>query len=267
MKTRVLLVDDEASEREVLKGILKGEPDLELLEASNGLEAINMMLDGRVVHLCLTDIKMPEVDGVQMLQRIRRDPMLRTLPVVVSSANRDRAIVMSLAQLGISGYLLKPYDPAKVKAMVQQVVRSLQPKEPEKHVTTHEVLAHVLLLVDDSPEVRTIIKDAALQLKEWSVVEAENGQIALEALKKGLRPTLCLCDLRMPVLDGLAFVKAVRAEEALAKTPIMMITGDSSAATVRQFAELHVSGYIVKPFDVEKLQAVLRHAAQGGAAQ
>lgn len=255
-------MDDEESERTVLKDILKDEPGLELLEASNGLEAIDRLLEGKSIQLCLMDIRMPEVDGVQMLQRIRRDPLLRTLHVVVSSGNRDKAVVLSLAQLGISGYLLKPFDPVKVRAMVQQIAKTLAPKEPDAPAQlTHKLLNNVLLLVDDAIEVRTIIKDAVVREKDWSVIEADNGQLALEMLRKGLKPTLCLCDLRMPVMDGLAFVKAVRADAAFGKTPIMIITGDSNAQTVRQFAELHVSGYLVKPFDMEKLQAILRNAA------
>lgn len=256
---RILIVDDEETEREVLKDILKDEAGVQIVEASNGLEAIDRLLEGRSIQLCLLDIRMPEVDGVQLLQRIRRDPLLRPLPVVVSSGNRDRSIILTLAQLGISGYLLKPFDPAKVKAMVQQVAKTLAPVEAAAAPSvTHKLLSKELLLVDDSMEIRTILKDSIKGEGNWSVVEAENGQEALELLKKGLRPNLCFCDSRMPVMDGMSFVKEVRASEEFGKLPIMILTGDSSAQSVRQFAELHVSGYIVKPFDIEKLKAILR---------
>lgn len=259
---RILIVDDEEIERTALKDILSTEPGHELVEAADGLEAINCMLEGRPVDLCMMDIRMPEVDGVQMLQRMRRDPVLRVVPVVVTSGNRDRAVVLTLAQLGISGYLLKPYDPTKVKALLQQLTRSIAPPVAKSSEGgAHTIISKTLLLVDDTAEVRTILRDAAARESDWSVVEAENGQEAFDLLKKGLRPTLCLCDLRMPVMDGHAFVKAVRENPVFGRTPIMIITGDSNAATVRQFAEQRISGYLVKPFDLEKLHGILANAA------
>lgn len=259
---RILIVDDEESERRVLRDILVVEKRLdEIAEASDGLEGINRLLEGKPFDLCIVDVRMPDVDGMQMLQRLRRDPVLRALPVIVGSGNRDRAVVLALAQLGISGYLLKPFEPAKVLALVAHVLDTLQSKSEKAAAAavTHAALLNTLLLVDDAAEVRTVIADCALRTHEWAVVEAKNGQEALAVLKGGLRPTLCLCDMRMPVMDGLEFVKAVRAIPEIAKLPVLMITGDSSADTVRRFAELHVSGYLVKPVDIDKIVAILRH--------
>ncbi len=261
---RILIVDDEETERAVLTEILRSEEGVELVEAADGLAGINCMLEGRAVDLCLMDIRMPDVDGLQMLQRIRRDPMLRKIPVIVTSGNRDRNVVLSLAQLGISGYLLKPYEKAKVLAAVQQVAKTIaaaREKEAAAVASTHTVITNTLLLIDDAPELRTILRDAAAREHNWTVVEAENGQVALQMLQDGLRPTLCLCDLRMPVMDGQQFVRAVRENPSFGRLPIMIITGDNNAATVRQFAELRIQGYLVKPFDQEKLRGILANAA------
>jgi len=114
-----------------------------------------------------------------------------------------------------------------------------------------------ILLVDDSGTMRTIQKRCLLKLgvSPDDVVEAENGQVALEAYRSDTFGII-LTDQNMPVMDGLTFVKEVRAKNK--NIPIVMITTESERSRVIVAIEAGVSDYLVKPFTSEDLIAKLR---------
>lgn len=114
-----------------------------------------------------------------------------------------------------------------------------------------------ILLVDDSGTMRAIQKRCLFKLgvSPDDVVEAENGQVALEAFGAGTFDII-LTDQNMPVMDGLTFVKGVR--ETNKEIPIVMITTESERSRVIVAIEAGVSDYLVKPFTPDDLSAKLR---------
>ncbi len=128
---RILLADDDKIERTALIGILQEQGTFEIKEAENGQKALDILCDGFRPDLCFFDIRMPHIDGVELLQRIRRDPLFRSLKVVITSANRDRKIIITLAGLQISGYLLKPYDAQQAAAILLPILSGSRPPGPQ----------------------------------------------------------------------------------------------------------------------------------------
>ena len=114
-----------------------------------------------------------------------------------------------------------------------------------------------ILLVDDSGTMRAIQKRCLLKLgvSPDDVVEAENGQVALEAYHADTF-AIILTDQNMPVMDGLTFVKEVRTTNK--DIPIVMITTESERSRVIVAIEAGVSDYLVKPFTADDLIAKLR---------
>jgi CheY-like chemotaxis protein len=255
---KLLIAEDEEIERKALRDILSQEPGVELVLVPDGQEALDLLCDGLRPQLCLIDIRMPRLDGLQLLQRIRRDSLLRDLQVVVTSANRDRNVILAFAQLGISGYLLKPYDPEKVRALFHKICGTVVATTANPTLAARNLLAKTLLIVDDDKDIRTTLRVAARAQPGWETVEAQNGEEALLLLKQGLRPALCFCDITMPKLDGYGFVRRVREDPALSSLPIVIISAENNATTVRQLAEQHISGYLMKPFDLAKIRALLQ---------
>jgi CheY-like chemotaxis protein len=115
-----LIADDNATERTTLKEIFKRQPGWELIQANDGQDALDRLHAGLRPDLLLVDLRMPKLDGFAFIQRIREDASLRNLRVVVVSSDHNRDQVRALAQLNISGYLLKPFDEAKVKVTLLQ---------------------------------------------------------------------------------------------------------------------------------------------------
>jgi len=110
-----------------------------------------------------------------------------------------------------------------------------------------------ILVVDDSLTMRKIIVNSLSRLGFKEVVEAENGKKAFESLSKG-GADLILTDWNMPEVSGLELVQMVRGNEALKKTPILMITTNSAKEEVVEALKAGVNNYLVKPFTPEALK-------------
>jgi len=254
---RILITEDQETERTALREILKAEPGWEVTEAKDGQEALDLLCDGLRPDVCLIDLRMPKVDGLQMLQRMRRDPMLRDIKVIVTSSSRDKDTIVALAKLKISGYLLKPYVPEKTFAVLRPVMDSVVANPA---LFSKNLLSRTALIADDNATDRTALKEIFKTVTGWELVQAIDGQDALDRLHAGLRPDLILADLRMPKLDGFALIQRIREDASLRNTRVVVVSGDHDRDQVRALAQLNISGYLLKPFDEAKVKAVLRQA-------
>jgi two-component system, chemotaxis family, chemotaxis protein CheY len=115
-----------------------------------------------------------------------------------------------------------------------------------------------ILTVDDSPSIRQMLA-YVLSSNGYKVLEAEDGEQGLE-MAKATQADLVLTDQNMPKMDGIALIKALRALPNYKKTPIMMLTTESSQALKQQGRDAGATGWMVKPFDPEKLLEMLKRA-------
>jgi two-component system chemotaxis response regulator CheY len=104
-----------------------------------------------------------------------------------------------------------------------------------------------VLVVDDSSTMRLILK-AHLNKLGFEVTEAANGREALICLKEMAKTDLVLVDWNMPEMDGVSFVRAVRAESAYASLTLMMVTTNTEIAHVSEALDAGANEYIMKPF-------------------
>jgi two-component system, chemotaxis family, chemotaxis protein CheY len=113
-----------------------------------------------------------------------------------------------------------------------------------------------ILTVDDSPSVRQMLA-FVLSSNGYKVIEACDGEEGLAAAKAN-RVDLVLTDQNMPKIDGLGLIRALRALPGYKSVPIMMLTTESSQALKQQGREAGATGWMVKPFDPDKLLEMLR---------
>jgi two-component system chemotaxis response regulator CheY len=112
----VLVVDDSAAIRKILQRVLR-QTDLnigEIAEAGDGTEAIEI-LKHRTFGLILSDINMPQMDGLQLLRKIREMDHLRDVPVIMITTEGGHGKVMEAVQLGATGYVRKPFTAEQIK--------------------------------------------------------------------------------------------------------------------------------------------------------
>ena len=125
MKINVLIVDDSAAIRKILVRVLS-QTDLpwgDVHEASDGLEALNT-LKSFEASLILSDINMPNMDGLQFLTNVRADAKWKQVPVIMISTEGNQAKVLEAVQLGANGYVRKPFTADQIKEKVLSCLKS-----------------------------------------------------------------------------------------------------------------------------------------------
>jgi two-component system chemotaxis response regulator CheY len=120
--SRIAIVDDSRLVRAFAAGALraKGHETVEV-EPTSLFEVLKVLRESPV-DLLVVDFLMPECPGESLVRAVREDAVLRDLPILVVSAHRDDTILLSLQQLGISGFLLKPVDAATLAAKVAEAI-------------------------------------------------------------------------------------------------------------------------------------------------
>ena len=116
MPYEVLIVDDSAAIRKILQRMLRqtNVPLGNILEAGDGVEAIEM-LKAQPVNLVLSDINMPNMDGLQLLGALRASTEWKGIPVIMITTEGGEAKVMEAVQLGANGYVRKPFTAEQIK--------------------------------------------------------------------------------------------------------------------------------------------------------
>ncbi|MEA3644273.1 MAG: response regulator, partial [Lamprobacter sp.] len=215
---RVLVVDDNATAREVLQSMLSAF-GFQVEQAASGAEAIarlEQVNGGASFDLVLMDWKMPQMDGLDTTRAIQADQLIARSPTVimVTAYGRDEA-QRAAEDLELAGFLTKPVTPstlldAILNAMGREAISDSRAADHEE--ATSEALAKLkgahLLLVEDN----AINQELALELLNtngMSAAVANNGQEALDLLEQQ-RFDGVLMDCQMPIMDGYAATRAMR---------------------------------------------------------
>lgn len=121
-RTRVLVVDDDPVSRTLARSLLESD-GIVVTEAGDGMGAIQALAAGMEFDLCVLDLNMPNVDGREVLQKIREAPETRTLPVIVLTGNNDGEAEIELMQAGADDYIRKPLDAGRFMVRVKATLR------------------------------------------------------------------------------------------------------------------------------------------------
>jgi PAS domain S-box-containing protein len=199
---RVLVIDDELDSRTLLSHVIT-ECGCQVLAASSGAQGLQIAHEFRP-DLITVDLMMPSMDGWQVVRAIKADPELRRVPVVVVSvvANENRGHI-----LGAVDVLQKPVTREELLAVLQRNLVAAKPR---------------ILVVDDDEDARRVMV-SQLEGEVAEIRTAANGREALLVLEQFL-PDLTLLDLMMPVMDGMAFLDAIRRDLRYHRLPVVVIT-------------------------------------------
>ena len=198
----VMVVDDDPSVRDLLQRLLTKEGYRVALVA-NGQDVIETAhrIKPDVITL---DVMMPRVDGWEVLKRLKGDPELSKIPVIMLTIADDKNLGYSL---GATEYLMKPFN--------REHLLSILGRYQSQGDKT------VLVVEDDLPTRDLVVR--ILEKEGWKVLEATNGKVALAEVGKQV-PSLVLLDLMMPEMDGFEFLAAFRQIPACVGVPVVVIT-------------------------------------------
>jgi two-component system chemotaxis response regulator CheY len=123
MGYKLLIVDDSLSMRLIIKKMVEmSDFEAELfLQAGSGQEALKVLAENQV-DLVLSDINMPEMSGIELLAKIKGDPSLSAIPVIMISTEGSEERQKEARELGASGYLQKPFQPEEVGTVLEEVI-------------------------------------------------------------------------------------------------------------------------------------------------
>ena len=129
MSYNILIVDDSAIVRAVIKKTLTiADVDVgELFNAANGKEALEIIGDNWI-DLVFADINMPVMGGIEMLEKMCEDGLLKTIPVVIISTEGSATRIEQLKIKGVSAYIRKPFTPEQLRAAVDDIMRTTNGK-------------------------------------------------------------------------------------------------------------------------------------------
>jgi two-component system chemotaxis response regulator CheY len=128
---RFLIVDDFSTMRRIIRGLLN-EMGVQLFaEAEDGQEALKVLESGRAhhspVHFVVSDINMPNMNGVELLRRIKaEDSKFRDLPVLMVTAEARKEDIVVVARAGASGYIVKPFTKATLEEKVMRILQKME---------------------------------------------------------------------------------------------------------------------------------------------
>ena len=235
----VLVIDDDLSLQKFLgEGLTK--EGYRVIHAYGGEEGIERARDVRPDVITL-DIIMPGTDGWVVLTRLKADPELRDIPVILVTVRGDAEMGIAL---GAADYLTKPVD---LDALVATVRRMCASKERAE-----------ILVVDDDESTRTLLR-RVLSKQGWEVVEAKDGRVALDAIDRS-RPDVILLDLLMPVLDGFEVMKMLDRDEKLRDIPVIILTAvDLSKAETDELSKRAEAVFIKGGYDRDQFLELVRH--------
>ncbi len=169
----LLLVDDDEGNREILARMLRGEP-WQLQLAASGLEALQAVVT-KDFDLVMLDVLMPGMDGLTVLRRLRLDPRLRDVPVIMLSGVDQTANVLACLEAGAADYVAKPFNPVLLRARIRNALEHRRTVQSERAQTVRLEQAIAELERSRTRQEELI----AAMLPSWAVRELrENGAVA-----------------------------------------------------------------------------------------
>jgi PAS domain S-box-containing protein len=209
----VLVIDDDPMVADLLRRTLVKD-GYRVDYAENGEKGLQLARQLRPDAITL-DVMMPGMDGWQVMTRLKSDPELADIPVILLSIVNDRKTGFAL---GATEYLTKPFDRERLTAVLGRISKKRG--------------SRLALVVDDIADNRELLRNA-LEADGWTVEEAANGLEALERVEQR-RPDTILLDLMMPEMDGIAFVERLRASERNRAIPVLVVTAKEITPADRQ---------------------------------
>ena len=122
---KFLVVDDFATMRRIVRNLLKESGCVNVEEAEDGVAALGLLKMTKF-DFVISDINMPNMNGFELLRQIRAEPALKTIPVLMVTAEAKKEDIVNAAQCGASGYIVKPFTKATLEEKLVKIISKLQ---------------------------------------------------------------------------------------------------------------------------------------------
>ena len=260
---RVLVVDDNPTNRCILERLLASWDMLPVAVdgAKGALEFINRSAAaGDPFPLVLTDCRMPDMDGFQMVDEIRKNKALSTPSIMMLTSDDYHESAARCREMGISKYLIKPVKQSELLAALCGLVQSssLRQLAAELQLRDQPSGPSLQILLAEDNLVNQKVAARMIEKMGHRVVIACNGREALHRLQE-LAFDLVLMDVQMPEMDGPSAVAAIRESERGSDRhlPIIALTAHAMTGDRQLCLDAGMDDYLPKPIDFKQLKQVV----------
>ena len=261
---RLLVVEDNDIERNAVLELL-GHDDIEMVAASSGDEALAAMK--REAFDCVVlDLRLPDMSGFELLERVHADPDLTAVPVVVFTgkdlSREEQARLHSMAKSIVLKDVRSPERLLDETALfLHRVVTGLPVQKQEMLERLHnsaEVLRGRKVLVVDDDARNIFALTSVLENHEVEVVSATNGRQAIDIIKSTPDIVMVLMDIMMPEMDGYETMREIRKDPQFRTLPILALTAKAMKGDREKCLDAGASDYIAKPVNTNQLLSLMR---------
>jgi two-component system cell cycle response regulator len=255
MRYKVLTVDDSKTVRIIVKKAFKSF-DCEIIEAANGVEGLAAAAK-ETPDLILLDITMPVMDGVEMLTKLKADPALKAIPVIMLTAEGGRDNVLKIAKIGVRDYIVKPF---KEEVLVEKVGRiiDLKPLSEGSQKAKSIFDPATLLVVEDKPAIIQQIQEG-LKHTPWKIHGVNTTGEGIDFCSKNT-PDLIIISLSLPEEAAFTLFRLIRQNVKTKYTPIFALVVKTETAAQQQAQQVGFSYIVTKPIEVPELESKIAKA-------
>jgi PleD family two-component response regulator len=232
-KRKIFLVDDVNYYLVSIKERLKKKYEIFTIQTS---ETLFELLENVIPEIILLDIAMPDINGFDILEKLKEEKLYADIPVIFLTATKDTDSMIKAMKMGAVDFMLKPFtDEELIEAVEFQLVPQAKMKNKP-----------IILAIDDDPSILTSAKHVLSDL--YTVYTLPKAESCREILKVVV-PDLFLLDLQMPSVSGFELIPIIREHREHHYTPIVFLTSEGSREAVSQAIFVGAVDYITKPID------------------
>jgi CheY-like chemotaxis protein len=263
-RKRLLVVEDNPAEQTTIRALLDHD-DVDIIAATTGADALEA-LDHETYDCMVLDLRLPDLSGFEILERIRDTPSLTELPVVVFTGKElspeEDARLHTLARSVVVKGVESPERLLDETALFLHRVVANLPAEKQNmldrlHRSDEALVGRKVLVVDD--DVRNIFAlSSVLERRGMSVLTAGTGREAIAMLASTPDIAIVLMDIMMPEMDGYETMQVIRENPSLRRLPIIALTAKAMKGDREKCLEAGASEYLAKPVNTDQLLSALR---------
>ena len=263
----VLIVDDDETMLQTAADTLES-LGAAVEQARSGLEALGMIehrhLSGRDYGVVIVDWRMPEIDGVETIKRIRTE-LGDSIPVLLISAYDWSDIEDRAKEAGANGFVSKPLFRSTLYDKINELIgKESKSQEPEDDYSD---LHGLRVLVAEDNDINWEIISAMLAMFGIDADRAENGRICVDTMRTAAEGSyqLIFMDVQMPEMNGLDATRAIRKLEDpwASSIPIVAMTADAFSENITECLNAGMNGHIAKPVDIKLVIKEIRRIKEG----
>jgi len=244
---------------------LLGYDDIEIVSTGSGEEALTILRD-KPCDCVVLDLRLPDMTGFDVLERIREDASLSEVPVVVFtgrelSAEEDAQLHTMARSIVVKGVESPERLLDETSLFLHRIVTEL-PQEKQRMLdrltsSDEDLVGQKVLLVDD--DARNIFAlSSVLERRGMHVLTATTGREAIALLESTSDVAIVLMDIMMPEMDGYQTMEVIRKKAEFRRLPIIALTAKAMKGDREKCLEAGASDYLAKPVNTEQLLSALR---------